>query len=76
MPNFSSEINKEFYKMQLEAIGKNIIDRADDILEDWDKGIREINLKANEPVFVCFNEKYSTKAVLYALQKKNIKVQI
>lgn len=47
MPNFSSEINKEFYKMQLEAIAKNIIDRADDILEDWDKGIREINLKAN-----------------------------
>lgn len=38
--------------------------------------LKEINLKANEPVFVCFNEKYSTKAVLYALQKKNIKVQM
>lgn len=43
----ANEINKEFYKMQLEAIAQNIIDRADDILEDWDKGIREINLKAN-----------------------------
>ena len=38
--------------------------------------LKEINLKANEPVFVCFNEKYSTKAVLYALQKKNINVQM
>ncbi len=45
--NFTTEINKEFYKMQLEAIAQNIIDRANDILEDWDKGIREINLKAN-----------------------------
>lgn len=43
----TNEINKEFYKMQLEAIAQNIIDRADDILEDWDKGIKEINLKAN-----------------------------
>lgn len=43
----ANEINKEFYKMQLEAIAQNIIDRADDILEDWDKGIKEINLKAN-----------------------------
>lgn len=42
-----TEINKEFYKMQLEAVAQNIIDRADDILEDWDKGIRQIDLKAN-----------------------------
>lgn len=45
--NFTTEINKEIYKMQLEAIAQNIINRADDILEDWDKGIRKINLKAN-----------------------------
>lgn len=43
--NFKSEISKEFYKMQIERIGKNIIERADDILNDWDKGIVEINIK-------------------------------
>lgn len=41
------EINKEVYKMQLELLAQNIINRADDILEDWDKGIRQISLKAN-----------------------------
>lgn len=44
MQNFKNEINKEFYKMQIERIGKNIIERADDILNDWDKGILTIQI--------------------------------
>lgn len=47
MPNYASEINKEFYKMQIEAIANTLLAKADDILEDWDKGISEINISAN-----------------------------
>lgn len=36
--------------------------------------LKEIELKSKEPVFICFNENYSTKALLYALQKKNANV--
>lgn len=38
--------------------------------------LKAITLKSNKPVFVCFNEKYSTKAVLYALQKKSMNVKM
>lgn len=43
--NFKNEINKEFYKMQIESVANKLISRADDILQDWDKGIKEINIK-------------------------------
>lgn len=43
--NFKNEINKEFYKMQIESVANKLIARADDILQDWDKGIKEINIK-------------------------------
>lgn len=47
MPNFSSEINKEFYKMQIENFAMNLMWRADDILEDWNKGIRNIHIEGD-----------------------------
>ena len=43
--NFKNEINKKFYKMQIESVANKLIARADDILQDWDKGIKEINIK-------------------------------
>lgn len=41
-----NDINKEFYKMQIESLANNLIKRADDILNDWDKGIMEININS------------------------------
>ena len=41
---FKSQITKEFYKAQLENAGNNLINRANDILEDWDKGIQFIHI--------------------------------
>lgn len=40
---FKSRITKEFYKAQIESAANNLIKRADDILEDWDKGVRTIH---------------------------------
>ena len=39
-----------------------------------DAALNEIQLDDNMPVYVCSNKKYSTKAVVYALQKKAVKV--
>lgn len=44
---FNEQINKQYYKMIIEKIGQDIINRADDILNDWDKGIKQINISAN-----------------------------
>lgn len=42
-----NEINKEFYKMQIQAIANNLMERSDDILADWDKGIRSIHIESD-----------------------------
>ena len=47
MPNFNNEISKEFYKMQIENFAMNLMSRADDILEDWDKGIKRIHIEGD-----------------------------
>lgn len=36
--------------------------------------LKDIELKSNMPVYVCSNERYSTKAVMYALQSKATRV--
>lgn len=40
-------INKEFYKMQIENFAINLMSRVDDILEDWNKGIRSIHIEGD-----------------------------
>lgn len=45
--NLVDKITKEFYKAKLESIANNILNRADDILEDWDKGVANIHLEAD-----------------------------
>lgn len=65
--NYTSEINKEFYKMQIESIANNLLARADDILEDWDKGIRTIHIQADlqpaEVAILKITKEYSPKEV-------------
>lgn len=46
MENFKNEINKELYKEQLKSIANNLLNRIDDILADWDKGIRKIHIES------------------------------
>ena len=38
------DINKEFYMKQIDTICLMIKNRAEDILQDWDKGIRKIEI--------------------------------
>ena len=42
----TQEINRELYKEQLESIANNLLSRIDDILSDWDKGIRKIHIES------------------------------
>lgn len=44
---YSDQINKEFYKAQLECAANNLLSRIDDILEDWDKGIANIHIEVD-----------------------------
>ena len=48
---FKKQITKEFYKAQLESAGNNLINRADELLEDWDKGIKTIHIEID--VYPC-----------------------
>lgn len=42
------QVNKEMYKKQIEAIGKHLINNAEEILRDYDlEHIREINIVSN-----------------------------
>ena len=45
--DYKSQINKEYYKSQLESVANNLLSRIDDILEDWDKGIRKIHIETD-----------------------------
>lgn len=67
MVGFVDSINKEFYKAQLESVANNLLNRIDDILEDWDKGIRTIHIEADvEPasfVTLKVTKEYNPKEV-------------
>ena len=65
--NFSQEIYKEFYKSQLESAGKNLIERSDELLEDWDKGIAnihiEIDVNPNQIATLKVTKEYNPRRV-------------
>lgn len=65
--DFKEQINKEFYKAQIESAAKNIISRADDILEDWDKGVRtihfEIDITPCSNAIVTITKEYTAREV-------------